>query len=46
MNIQKVIIISAVVSANVAIWYEVFGIGFMVALGLGVLILVLFTKEK
>ena len=46
MNIWKIIIISAIASANVVIWYEVFGPGFMVALGVAILAIVLCAKGR
>ena len=45
MNIWKVIVISAAVSANVVIWYEIFGLGFMVALGLVIAVIVLIPRR-
>ncbi|MCQ9206840.1 MAG: hypothetical protein NG740_03035 [Omnitrophica bacterium] len=45
MNIAKVIVISAAVSANVVIWYEIFGVGFLVALGLAIAVVVLFSRR-
>jgi hypothetical protein len=46
MDIRKVIIVSALVAANVLVWHEVFGLGFLVALGLGIVVLLLFRRER
>ena len=45
MNIWKVIVISAAVSANVVVWYEVFGLRFLVALGLVIAVVVLIPRR-
>ena len=46
MNVWKVIIISAAVSANMIIWHEVLGINYLLAIGGGILVLVLFSPTK
>ena len=46
MNIWKVIIVSAIVSANITIGYEVFGIGFLIGLGVIIACVVAFSWGK
>ena len=46
MNIWKIIIVSAVVSANIIIWYEVFGDKFLVMVAIGIIVLVLGSRTN
>ena len=46
MNIQKVIVISSIVSANVVVWYEVFGMSFLIVLGAIGVCLVVFLRGR
>lgn len=46
MNVRKVIIFSAMISANIVIWYEVLGARFMVGLFLAIVCLVLWPGKS
>ena len=46
MNIWKIIIVSAAVSANMIIWHEVFGDKFLVVVVVGIIALVLSSRTK
>ena len=46
MNIWKIIIVSAVVSANIIIWYEIFGDKFLVMVAIGIIVLALGSRTN
>lgn len=46
MSIGKTIIVSAAVSANMIIWHEVFGVKFLVIVGIGIMGLILISRTK
>ena len=46
MDIWKTIVVSAAVSANMIIWHEIFGIEFLIVVGIGVAGVVLFSRTK
>ena len=45
-GIYKIIIFSSLTAANIVVWYEIFGIKFLVILGLAVVVLVLLPSKK
>jgi len=46
MDIRKVLVFSALIAMNVLVWYEVFGVGFLVVLGVAVAMFALFGNKK
>lgn len=46
MDLRKVIIFSVLISANVVVWYEVFGIGFLCGVAIIIACIVLFPKRR
>lgn len=46
MDIWKIIIVSAAVSANMIIWHEIFGDKFLIIVAIGIMGSVLISKTK
>lgn len=45
MEVEKVIIFSVLVSANVVVWYEAFGIGFLCVMAIIIACMILFPRR-
>ena len=46
MDIWKIVIISAVVSANMIVWYEILGFKFLFGVAIVIACIVLFPKRR
>ena len=46
MDMRKVLVFSALMAMNVIVWYEVFGVGFLIALGAIIACVVAFSRGK
>jgi len=46
MDIRKVLVFSTLIAMNVIVWYEAFGLGFLIALGAIIACVVAFSRGK